>query len=695
MERSDHISHLQGRSPAVAFIDHRLPEHDPAFLNAPSVFDHDSSKYIPLIPARNNQSITHSFTSTSLALRPEPPSDPPTVPKQTSQNVGVQSMKFWNDIFPEAMKILSTDSEEPKSLAKAAGGIRNASSWGQICARLDEAQATYSGGEGASAVFKRMRRKVADNLSQPTAHIAKMVPDIDPWTTPVAGTVGILLQAMSTAAKTRQEILASLSDLEKQFSNINSFAATFPRDQDVRQASIFLVVAIFHAAEQAIGFFLKSAGRKVAAAVLSGTDYQKELLDSFKEIQKRSDYLIQKAQNSHYAGTRAAIQEILSCENRLLAGQAQAAQQSADMKNTIREMMEMYSREKELDRKQQREEQKRRDEAQKQRDAIQMRQHQELLALVHQFQLQQIAPRPVSPNPITLALPAPPPSSTYSAPIQNFTVWTSQTLLQLLDVSDIAALDLFQVKGLESTLPQRDKRKADQVLQTELFRQWMGGLHPAKLLIHGDFRGSRTVSPLSLLTATLTEAARADQPRFVSLVFFCGCHVDPEEDPFSSGKALIKVLISQLLQQQPHINIDPSPWELDIGRAHQGDLQQLCRLFNFLVHCLPDEVTLFCLIDGAVYYERDEFIVEMQYVLAEILRLVGDSTLKANVKILITSPWRTEMVQQFFHEDNEMLHMEGMPSSELTPSASRVIDRHILQPDSDESSRQSSPEPWS
>lgn len=261
-------------------------------------------------------------------------------------------------------------------------------------------------------------------------------------------------------------------------------------------------------------------------------------------------------------------------------------------------------------------------------------------------------------------------------------------------MSDIAASDLVQVKGLESSLSQRDKRKADQVLQTELFRQWMGGLHPAKLLIHGDFRGSRTVSPLSLLTATLTEAARADQPHFVSLVFFCGCHLDPEEDPFSCGKALIKVLIFQLLQQQPHINISLPPWELDIGRVHQGDLQQLCRLFDVLVHCLPDEVTLFCLIDGMVYYERDEFIVEMQYVLAEILRLVGDSTIQANVKILITSPWRTEMAQQFFHEDSEILHMEGMPSSELTPSASRVIDRYISQPDSDESSRKSSPEPW-
>ncbi|KAG6361195.1 hypothetical protein INS49_009419 [Diaporthe citri] len=487
------------------------------------------------------------------------------------------------------MGALLADSSEPSSLAKSGDGIRNASSWEEVCARLNDAQVTYTQGDGTAGKLKRMRRKVADNMSQPAAHIAKMVPDIDPWTTPVAGTVGILLQAMDTAAKTREDVLTSLSDLDKTFSNIDSFAATFPTDQNVRKASVSLVVAIFQAVEHAIVFFTKSAGRKAAAAVFKGGDYQKELLNSFNEVQKRSDYLIQKAQNSHYESTRVAIREILSREDRLLAGQAHVAQQSADMKNTI---------------------------------------------------------------------------------------------LSLMDV----------VKELGTTLSKRDKSKADQVLQTELFQQWMACLEPAKLLIHGNFRGSTTVSPLSLLTATLTEAARADQHRLVSLVFFCGCHLDREEDTFSGGRALMQMLISQLLQQQPHTNISPSPWELDMDRVRQ--VHQLCQLFNLLVHRLPGEVTLFCLIDGMVYYERDEFIDEMHYVLTELMRLVGDPTTQANVKLLVTSPWRTEMAQQFFQEDREILYMEGMQSRELTPSASRVIHRHISHTESDQSSRETSPEPW-
>lgn len=213
-------------------------------------------------------------------------------------------------------------------------------------------------------------------------------------------------------------------------------------------------------------------------------------------------------------------------------------------------------------------------------------------------------------------------------------------------------------------------------------------------MIHGVFRGSRTVSPLSLLTATLTETVRPDHIHFVSLVFFGGRHTDRDEDVFSGGKALIQSLISQLLQQQPHMSISPSPWELNMERVRQGDLQQLCQLLSLLIHRLPGEVTLLCLIDGMVYYERDDFIDETQYVLQELTRLVGDPTIQANVKLLVTSPWRTEMARQLFLEDHEILHMEGMTLMELTPSASRVIHRHISHTESDQSSRDSSPEPW-
>lgn len=261
MDKLDRLSALQGRSPAVDFIDERLPQHDPAFLDAPSVFDETSGRYLPVTPAQLNQSTAGQPNMTHLALRAQVRSGQCVIHGQTSEYVEAQSMKFWNDIFSEAKGMLFKDSDEPIYLAKSGGGIRNADNWEEVCARLNEAQITYTEGEGTAGKIKRMRRKVAENLSQPAAHIAKMIPDVDPWTTPVAGTIGILLQAMHTAAKTREEVLTSLSDLDKTFSNIDSFAATFPTDRDVKLASVSLVVAIFQAVEHAIVFFTQSVGK--------------------------------------------------------------------------------------------------------------------------------------------------------------------------------------------------------------------------------------------------------------------------------------------------------------------------------------------------------------------------------------------------------------------------------------------------
>lgn len=118
------------------------------------------------------------------------------------------------------------------------------------------------------------------------------------------------------------------------------------------------------------------AVRKATEAVLEGSNYQKELLNSFNEVKKRSDYLIQKAQNSHYESTRTAIREVLSHEDRLLTGQAHIAQQLADMKNGIFSLIEVYVRDRELEQKRHQEELRRRDEIQKEQDAIQARRHQ-------------------------------------------------------------------------------------------------------------------------------------------------------------------------------------------------------------------------------------------------------------------------------------------------------------------------------
>lgn len=68
--------------------------------------------------------------------------------------------------------------------------------------------------------------------------------------------------------------------------------------------------------------------------------------------------------------------EIIAREDRLLSGQVEAARHSADTKSAIYSLMQVYVREKELDRKQHQEELRRRDEIQQQQDARHRRERQ-------------------------------------------------------------------------------------------------------------------------------------------------------------------------------------------------------------------------------------------------------------------------------------------------------------------------------
>lgn len=253
------IPRIKNRSATIDFIENRLPGLHPAFSGAQNVFDDETDRFVPLVPLPSALNFTMSDNQNqNLVLQTSADQNP--LGEQHHETDQAQSMKFWTEIFPEAKDQLLRTSPEPRGLSKS-GGIRDATNWDEIVNRLSSAKHAYTHAEGKVGILRKGMRKAAENMAQPAAHTAKLVPDIHPWVTPVVGTVGLLMQAMSTAAKTRQEILKSIENLDETFLNINRFAATFPRDSYVRQASVALVVAIFVAVEKAIAFFEQSAGK--------------------------------------------------------------------------------------------------------------------------------------------------------------------------------------------------------------------------------------------------------------------------------------------------------------------------------------------------------------------------------------------------------------------------------------------------
>lgn len=89
------------------------------------------------------------------------------------------------------------------------------------------------------------------------------------------------------------------------------------------------------------------------------------------------------------------------------------------------------------------------------------------------------------------------------------------------------------------------------------------------------------------------------------------------------------------------------------------DLHELCRLFEYLACLLPEYVVVFCLVDGVLYDEREEFIEDMGYVLVTILGISNDQGTKAAVKILVTSPTKTLDIRKAF-PDNLIVSLDSL-----------------------------------
>ena len=228
------------------------------------------------------------------------------------------------------------------------------------------------------------------------------------------------------------------------------------------------------------------------------------------------------------------------------------------------------------------------------------------------------------------------------------------------------------VLGSAAQIFPEDRGRAEQVIETHHFRNWIINPGSAKLLVHGDFDAEQNISPFSVLCATVLQAFRMQRGATISLVFFCGRHL--AEDEYQGGAAMIRSLLAQLLRQFPFPSIQPDP-KIPPPAIEDGNIDQLCRLFVVLIRQLPWNTTVFCLIDGINLYEAEEYLHSMDGVVLCLLGLANPryEGSRAKFKLLLLSPWPTVEVRQAFDDDPEtLLHMAQLPINEQGMGLTRI-----------------------
>ncbi|ROV98393.1 hypothetical protein VMCG_07143 [Cytospora schulzeri] len=655
-------SHIGRRPLTVEFIDYHLPAVHPAFVDPPVHYDTMSQQYVlnsRTASASNDGALTTLSPGSSSDIyspagsKPlSTVSDPPPRPVWTD----TKAMQYWNAIIPQALVMFRATTTEPKRQSNNKFRIRDKNDWDTIYETLELARDEYQKTGGPVGWLRKIRRKAADNVA-PLAGAAfiglKAVPE-NTYSTPVLGAVGVLLDAVKQAATIRKEVLEGFDGLIAIFSDVELFLGQFPGDSHIKDASLELTVTILTALEQAIGFFISNEVFRGGKALLKRGDYEQNLRNSLEEIKTKSTNLRTEATKSYQHKSEWYSHETLNMMQQVVEGQEELCIVTKTGFNSIERLLADHMREK--------------DEiiAQKDRE-LEAKRQQNLFLL---FENQRLQLRSASPllHPSQWTLPTPPQASTMEWYINQ------ESLRRILNTRNLDQMDMESIIDKKEQIPARQQAQAEQIVNAPLFRDWIVSTSSAKLLVQWDTRLPQSiaeVTPLSIFCTTMVKALQT-KDRFMSVQWFCGQHIDPfEAGPYVGGHAMLASLIDQLLRQFA-FDTKPLHREITLAGLQAGNSEELKKMLGWLVRQLPPAITLFCIVDGVVLYERDEHWDEAAPVLAYLLSLTADPTVQVAVKVLFTSTPGPVVLRGPFEDENLILNVDTLPRLAWAPSEERV-----------------------
>ncbi|KAI8627131.1 hypothetical protein F5Y19DRAFT_477692 [Xylariaceae sp. FL1651] len=669
----------QGHALAIGFIESDLPRRHPYFENPPVRYDKQAARYVnvqtpevsgtgrPGPAALPAPSPVHHVTDLALSVPSSKSSGNP------EQNIH-KAMTYWEMIFPSAMiEFQNLPGVEAPKHRKPAYDIRNDTTWSEVYGKLENARDYYTDQTGISGGIRRVWRWSAENATEPVRIAAKTIPQID-IISPVLAAVHIVLEAVKKGAEVRKETLNAFDELEDVFADVELFLGTFREEGLILTQAVSLVASVLLAMERGIGFFTRNGLFRGVKAIVRGKDYESPLLDSLTAITSQSKKLMTQVLKTHTLDFHKYSRASLRIFELIQKGQEETAL------NVIKFVSAAEAMNAKLDLLLGKHDEMK-GELRRQNSKIR-KQDQLLIAGAQEIGHLRNVVRSISPGRPN-SMWAPPPHSSQLLPQLEAPYVDQRELWSLLDIYDIDTADMEGIEEKGKWLPSQDRARTEQIVHDQKFQEWIVSPESTKLMIYSNFSGlMMETSALSLFCTTLAKAFRA-RKRYLCLVWFCGRHLGyddesdsgssdsedefdeefnlehDEEDDYNPGtrqrviKRMMRSLIAQLLCDYDFGPKHLLPPSVDPDVIEEGhSLSQLRRLFGWLVRQLPEEVTLFCLVDGIVFYEREDFEDPMLDVLGDLLELTASNDVLAAVKVLVTSPRPTSTVRAGFEDEN-------------------------------------------
>lgn len=171
--------------------------------------------------------------------------------------------------------------------------------------------------------------------------------------------------------------------------------------------------------------------------------------------------------------------------------------------------------------------------------------------------------------------------------------------------------------------------------------------------------------PLSAFSANLVATLSGHRDAII-LYFFPSLHAADYNDPLSEPRALLANMITLLVLELRARNllrlsfIDKRQYVRDL---QYGNVACLCHTFGALLRQFPRDTPVYCVLDGISSYDRSDrpgWKDDVARILNTLLALVEDGELRPMLKVLVTCPYRWEVVERCVPEQRRVYTMANL-----------------------------------
>lgn len=269
-------------------------------------------------------------------------------------------------------------------------------------------------------------------------------------------------------------------------------------------------------------------------------------------------------------------------------------------------------------------------------------------------------------------------------------------------IADVGSMLKHLTDGIDTVIRRRtritvqDQDQAQAVFEETRLRAWLEIERSDMILVDGNMQSSARdrISAMSLFCANFVMTMAKLEPRNVFTYFFCGLYTT-WMDPGAGPRDILQSLIIQLLvalDDQNALSLEFLSKQHHVQELKEGNINRLCRVLYELVNEFPRETTVYCIIDGIQFFDRDACQSNLDLLVRNLEAMSRDDDLQPKFKILIAAAFRSSAQLKNMVEEKRYIRLTARHLGRHQMSA-RVFEER-LDPRSSQSRQRRSREAW-